>query len=145
METLPETRDAAVIVARDHQGLVAVLTSRTAKHGELFLPGGRLEPGETPVEGARRELCEEAGITADRWTELGTYAITLASAARLALFLAENLTLGPQQLAEGEEDFKLTWWPLDDAITAAENGRFLLPGGPLALLLAHRRLTGHPS
>lgn len=105
METLPEQRDAAVTVARDTAGLVAVLTSRTARHGELFLPGGRLGSGETPMEGARRELREEAGITAESWTELGTYAITLGSPARMSLFLAENLTLGHQQLAEGEEDF----------------------------------------
>ncbi|MFD6229824.1 NUDIX hydrolase [Streptomyces sp. NPDC060232] len=139
MQTLPVQSDAAVVVARDIQGLVAVLTSRTARHGELFLPGGRLDPGETPLEGARRELREEAGITAVDWTELGTYAITLASPARMSLFLAEELTLGPQQLDEGEEDFKLMWWPMQDTIKAAEDGRFLLPGGPLALLLADRR------
>lgn len=144
METLPEQRDAAVTVARDTAGLVAVLTSRTARHGELFLPGGRLGSGETPMEGARRELREEAGITAESWTELGTYAITLGSPARMSLFLAENLTLGHQQLAEGEEDFKLMWWPMEDALAAAENGRFLLPGGPLALLLAQRRLATRP-
>lgn len=36
------------------------------------------------------------------------------------------------------------WWPMEDALAAAENGRFLLPGGPLALLLAQRRLTTRP-
>ncbi|MFI5986482.1 NUDIX domain-containing protein [Streptomyces sp. NPDC051555] len=144
METHPEnTRDAAVIVARDASGLVAVLTARFPQHGGeyLFLPGGRLESGETPADGARRELREEAGITASSWQHLGTYAITLNSPARMSLHLAENLTLGRQHLAEGEEDFKLMWLPMADALDAAAEGRFLLPGGPLALHLAERRLS----
>lgn len=133
-------RDAAVIVARDENGLVALLTSRFPRHGGeyLFLPGGRMEPGETPEECGHRELREEAGITARSWHPLGSYAITLGSTARVHLFLAEGLTLGPQQLEPSEADFKLMWWPMQDAITAATEGRFLLQGGPLALLLADR-------
>lgn len=69
---------------------------------------------------------------------LGSYAITLDSTARIHLYLAEELTLGPQQLTAGEADFKLMWWPMSDAIRAATEGRFLLQGGPLALLLAQQ-------
>ncbi len=57
--------------------------------------------------------------------------------------------MGPQQLTPTEADFTLTWWPLPDAIRAATEGRFLLQGGPLALLLAQQvasaRLTVTPS
>ncbi|MFF4405663.1 NUDIX hydrolase [Streptomyces sp. NPDC001262] len=133
-------RDAAVVVARDDQGLVAILTADFPRHGGeyLFLPGGRRENGESPQQCAQRELQEEAGITAKRWQPLGTYAITLESTARIHLYQARDLTLGPQQLTPTEEDFKLSWWPMADAITAAAEGRFLLPAGPLALLLAER-------
>ncbi|MGW7368883.1 NUDIX hydrolase [Streptomyces sp. NPDC054841] len=85
---MPQLQDAAVVVARTKDGRVAVLSSRSAEHGEIFLPGGRRDPGETPEDCARRELKEEARVEATRWQHLGTYAITLGNNARLSLFLA---------------------------------------------------------
>ena len=34
------------------------------------LPAGKLEPGEDPLEAAKRELGEEAGLAADHWQDL---------------------------------------------------------------------------
>ncbi|WP_405490164.1 NUDIX hydrolase [Streptomyces sp. NBC_00096] len=135
-----ETRSAAVVVARDEAGQVALLSSRFPRHGGefLFLPGGRMEPGEDPEMCARRELREEAGVSAASWRPLAAYAITLGATARVHLYLAEGLTLGPPELEPSEAGFALAWWPMAEAIDAAAGGRFLLQGGPLALLLADR-------
>ena len=38
---------------------------------ETELVSGAIEVGETPLEAAKRELCEEAGLEAHSWTELG--------------------------------------------------------------------------
>ncbi|MET9900667.1 hypothetical protein [Streptomyces sp. NPDC006446] len=85
---------------------------------------------------------EEAGVTATRWTPLGSHAITLKSTARVHLFEARHLTLGAQELTATEQDFQLMWWPMRDALHAVYEGRFLLPAGPLALFLAERHSTG---
>jgi ADP-ribose pyrophosphatase len=68
--------DAAIVVARDADGLVALLSAPFPDHGGdyLFLPGGRKGPGETYEECARRGLREEGGITATTWRPLREYA-----------------------------------------------------------------------
>lgn len=61
-------RDAAVLVplVERPDGLQVILTRRAdtlAKHtGQIAFPGGRLDPGEGPVEAALREAEEEIGL-----------------------------------------------------------------------------------
>ena len=56
-----------------------VLVIRQYKHGprqtSLTLPGGQVEPGEDPLEAARRELLEETGYKAALWTPLGSFTV----------------------------------------------------------------------
>ena len=65
---------------------------------------GGLEPGETPLEGAKRELREELGITARKWDDLGHGdEIPNMLRCRLFFFLARDLTFEKQHLDGGEE------------------------------------------
>ncbi|MHC5902651.1 NUDIX hydrolase [Streptomyces sp. S6] len=136
-------QNASITVALDNRKHVALITTGDDHH--LFLPGGRQEPGEDPEDCARREAREEAGVTARSWVHLGTYVIAPHSTARVSLYLARDVDLGPQELTGTEVGYKVEWWPLGEAIDAAVAGRFRLPAGPLALLLAERlvgRLVG---
>lgn len=105
------TCDASVVVAQDAAGRVALLSTYFPRRGGeyLFLPGGRRENGESPEACARRHLREEAGATVRTWRPLGSYAITLGCTARVPLFAARDLTLGPQELTPSEIDFQLSW------------------------------------
>src|SRR6202000_1857834 len=73
----PDLKQAAVAVCVTQPGGVPalLLTRRNAAMrphaGRWALPGGRREPGETPVDGALRELAEEVGLRLDRSHVLG--------------------------------------------------------------------------
>jgi 8-oxo-dGTP pyrophosphatase MutT (NUDIX family) len=62
-------RNSAVLLlltGNAHESVEIILTLRSEhlkQHsGQISLPGGRMEPGETPLETALRETCEEIGL-----------------------------------------------------------------------------------
>ena len=63
---------AGGIVVRDGEIVVIVPTRRAADGSRvLALPKGHVDPGETPIEAAVREVREETGIVAEPVCELG--------------------------------------------------------------------------
>lgn len=74
------------------------------------LPAGKIEPGEQRLAGAKRELLEETGYTAARWTELVRYFASPGFLGEwMQVYLAEELTAGT---AQPEEDETLEIYPL---------------------------------
>ena len=70
----------------------------------IEIPAGKLDAGEAPLLCAQRELLEETGYRATRWTALGVVNLAVGySSERLWYFLAEDLSLHPRQLDHGEQ------------------------------------------
>lgn len=69
----------------------------------LELPAGKLETGEDPFESGVRELKEETGCTADKYTFLGKlYPSPGYTSEVISIYLAEGLHPGEQSLDEDE-------------------------------------------
>jgi ADP-ribose diphosphatase len=71
---LIEHPPSVVLVVTDGVDLVAVRQRRPGAGGDVLeLPAGTLEPGESVLDAADRELAEECGLAVSEWTELGSF------------------------------------------------------------------------
>lgn len=83
---------------------------------------GGAGPAELPLDCAKRELCEELGIAAHSWSELGSVReIPSIVDPPVMLFLARELDYGVAQPAE-EENITLTRFEIGAALDAAVSG-----------------------
>lgn len=112
----PTIEVAAVAFVRDRQ----VLTVRKRGTDRFMLVGGKFEPGEQPIDAARREAAEEVGVRPDVLEPLGNFLALAANEpghlVRSEAFLAElpgptGLTGEPVAAAEIAE---LRWMGLDE-------------------------------
>jgi ADP-ribose pyrophosphatase len=105
---------AVAIVAVDREGYVALVRQlREATGGELVeLPAGTREPGESPLETARRELAEETGLTGGEWREICTFWTTPGfTRERMTLFFADQVEPGSAS-PEEDEALEIVRWPV---------------------------------
>jgi len=126
---------AAAVVAVDGAGRVCVV--RQYRHGVTdFLweiPAGKLDAGEAPQVCAVRELAEETGVTAQRWTNLGLYIPAPGIFTEIIhLFLARDLEVGTPA-PDADEELEIEWLPMADATARVLHGE--LNDGKTALAL----------
>jgi ADP-ribose pyrophosphatase len=104
---------SSVVIAQNDAGeLLLVSQYRYAARQKLWeVVAGRIDPGETPLAAARRELAEEAGYAAKRWTKLGVfYPSPGFMDERMWLYLAEELSPAHAE-ADPDERIVKRWFP----------------------------------
>ena len=95
---------ACVVAVTEDKQVYVVRQYRYATGCEMWeLPAGKLEKGEDPFEAAKRELTEEAGVTAENWRDLGYFWPTVGYCTeRIYMYLATGLKPAAMHLDEDE-------------------------------------------
>lgn len=127
----PDAPMPMALTALWHRGEVVVVHDRFRKGWEL--PGGTIEPGETPRQAAVRELFEESGQEPDGPLRFVGHARFLLGSTRRAEYgaLFTGDALGRCRFESNDEIGMVRWWDLNTP----------LPGRASAIDMYLARLT----
>jgi 8-oxo-dGTP pyrophosphatase MutT (NUDIX family) len=127
-EVVEHTGSVAIVVVDSQQRVLLIRQYRHPVGNYLWeLPAGlRDEPGEHPLDTARRELAEETGLEAGSWSTLVDLRPSPGMSTEVCrVYQAEQLTGGKRRGdQEGEEDdLQFRWVPMPDALAEVLDGR----------------------
>jgi ADP-ribose pyrophosphatase len=131
-----EHSDCVAVVALDEQANVLLVRQFRHPVGKFLLeiPAGGIDPGEAPVDSARRELQEEIGYLPRKIDELGGfYSVPGYGTEYLHCFLATEL-VPSQMVAEDTDDIELVRVSLDQLPRLITSGE-ICDGKSIAALL----------
>ncbi len=136
---LLEAPDWAAVVPITDAGTIVLVDQyrHGAGRASRELPAGVIEPGESPEEAARRELLEESGYVADRWSELITLSPEPArSTQRAHFFVALGARRVGAQRPDASEDITVVEVTPEELVAAMDAGAILHASHVGAVLLA---------
>jgi 8-oxo-dGTP diphosphatase len=103
---------ASAVVILDERGRV-LLVKENYDRRRWRLPGGVVEPGETPAEAAIREAAEETSLTVELDRLIALYYLRTRRRG-LRFIFAGRIVGGKPRVRAGAEIAEVAWFPTDD-------------------------------
>jgi ADP-ribose pyrophosphatase len=103
------------------------------------IPAGRKEPEEAVLPGAKRELLEETGYIAKRWSKIARFYVSPGFLGEwMQVYLAEGLSCG-ESAPDEDEYIQHQQIPLSQALEWVDSGKIIDAKSIIAILMYVRR------
>ncbi len=115
---------AVMMAVDDEKRILLVKQYRLPADKYLWeLPAGKLDEGENPLQAARRELKEETGYKARKWSRLASFFVSPGYVQeKMTIFLAEDLTAGEPEPMD-DEQIETHWFKRKEVAEMIEDGK----------------------
>jgi len=115
---------AVMMAMDDKKRILLVRQYRLPAEKHLWeLPAGKVDAGEKPLEAAKRELVEETGYRAKKWTKLVSFWPSPGYVGeRMTIFLATDLVAG-EATPMDDEQIETQWFKKKDVHQMIRDGK----------------------
>ena len=120
-EMLKRQDTAEVLVIKDRNILLQE-QEQPSKPPFLSFPGGRIEKGEDPLDGAKREVLEETGYESDEWELFHEVQPTPKLKWSILVYIARDVTWKQEMQLDAGERIELRWVTLDELLDLVDSG-----------------------
>ena len=117
---------ACIICVKGDQVLLQQEYSYPPNEVLYQFPGGKVEPGEPPVDGVIRELAEETGLQPGHVDELGWFYVdNRRTSARMYVYLASDCSEVQKKGGDIEEETTEQWAAISDVDAMIQGGKIV--------------------
>jgi len=116
-------RGSAVMMAVDDKKRILLVRQYRLPAAKYLweLPAGKLDDGEKPLQAAKRELVEETGYKAKKWSKLASFFVSPGYVQeRMTIYLAKELTAG-EATPMDDERIEAKWFKRKEVAKMIEN------------------------